>query len=172
MQVHVFNRRQKAVRLRFGAWSLHFCWAPPPFIRSDRIHRCCVLPLSLLPMERTNAVLPHGAPAGRRPAVRPGSAPWQVDLAKELMQSAGDKIVLPTDVLVADKFDENAETKTVQSGDVPDGWMVRTPPHPPVFPLPFLLAISVVSQNRPASTDRLEIFFLLWRHVGHENILK
>jgi len=47
----------------------------------------------------------------------------KVDLAKELLASAGDKILLPTDVLIADKFDESANTDTVKSGDVPDGWM-------------------------------------------------
>ncbi len=49
----------------------------------------------------------------------------KVDLAKELLKSAGDKIILPTDVIVADKFAEDAKTDTVQTGDVPDGWMVR-----------------------------------------------
>lgn len=48
-----------------------------------------------------------------------------MDLAKELLKSAGDKIILPTDVIVADKFAEDAKTDTVQTGDVPDGWMVR-----------------------------------------------
>jgi phosphoglycerate kinase len=47
----------------------------------------------------------------------------KVDLAKELLQSAGDKIILPTDVIIADKFAEDAKTDTVQTGDVPDGWM-------------------------------------------------
>jgi Phosphoglycerate kinase len=49
----------------------------------------------------------------------------KVDLAKELMSSSGGKIILPTDVIIADKFAEDAKTDTVQSGDVPDGWMVR-----------------------------------------------
>lgn len=38
----------------------------------------------------------------------------------------GDRIVLPTDVLIADKFAEDAATKVVKSGEIPDGWMVRT----------------------------------------------
>ena len=49
----------------------------------------------------------------------------KVDLAKELLASAGGKILLPTDVLIADKFAEDAKTDTVQAGEVPDGWMVR-----------------------------------------------
>jgi phosphoglycerate kinase len=47
----------------------------------------------------------------------------KVDLAKDLMSSSGGKIILPTDVIIADKFAEDAKTDTVQSGDVPDGWM-------------------------------------------------
>jgi len=47
----------------------------------------------------------------------------KVDLAKSLVDEFGDKIMLPTDVVVASKFAEDAETKTVKSGDVPDGWM-------------------------------------------------
>ena len=37
----------------------------------------------------------------------------------------GDRIILPTDVLIADKFAPDANTKVVQSGEIPDGWMVR-----------------------------------------------
>ena len=52
-----------------------------------------------------------------------------MDLAKDLMSSSGGKIILPTDVIIADKFAEDAKTDTVQSGDVPDGWMVRPASH-------------------------------------------
>lgn len=53
----------------------------------------------------------------------------KLDLAKKLEQAAKDKgveFILPTDVIAADKFDENAETKVVPSGEIPDGWMVRS----------------------------------------------
>lgn len=47
----------------------------------------------------------------------------KLDLAQELMAKFGDRIVLPTDVLIADKFAEDAATKVVKSGEIPDGWM-------------------------------------------------
>jgi phosphoglycerate kinase len=47
----------------------------------------------------------------------------KVELADGLMKEAGGKIILPSDVIIADKFAEDAKTDTVQSGDVPDGWM-------------------------------------------------
>ena len=46
----------------------------------------------------------------------------KVDLARELLQLAGPKIILPEDHLVADKFDKAAMTKVVE-GNIPDGWM-------------------------------------------------
>ncbi|HLW64733.1 MAG TPA: phosphoglycerate kinase [Gemmataceae bacterium] len=46
----------------------------------------------------------------------------KVDLARELLQLAGPKIILPEDHLVADKFDKAATTKVVD-GDIPAGWM-------------------------------------------------
>ena len=33
---------------------------------------------------------------------------------------------IANDPVAAPQFDENANTDTVQSGDVPDGWMVRS----------------------------------------------
>lgn len=46
----------------------------------------------------------------------------QLDLAKRLLSEYGDKIVLPVDVIAADAFDANANTKVVPSGEIPDGW--------------------------------------------------
>ncbi|SEM71018.1 phosphoglycerate kinase [Ligilactobacillus sp. WC1T17] len=46
----------------------------------------------------------------------------KVELAKELMEKAGDKLVLPIDNVVADKFANDANYKTVE-GDIPDGYM-------------------------------------------------
>ena len=46
----------------------------------------------------------------------------KVELAKELIEKAGDKLVLPVDNVVADKFANDAEYKTVE-GDIPDGYM-------------------------------------------------
>ncbi|WP_125583322.1 phosphoglycerate kinase [Levilactobacillus cerevisiae] len=46
----------------------------------------------------------------------------KIDLAKEILEKAGDKLVLPVDSVVAEKFDNDAAHKTVD-GDVPDGYM-------------------------------------------------
>lgn len=46
----------------------------------------------------------------------------QLDLAKRLLSEHGDKIVLPVDVIAADKFDAEANTKVVPANDIPDGW--------------------------------------------------
>lgn len=43
-----------------------------------------------------------------------------VDLAKELLSNK--KIMLPVDVVAADKFDANANSKVVDAGSIPDGW--------------------------------------------------
>src|SRR3989344_4060703 len=44
-----------------------------------------------------------------------------VELAKKLLQNP--KIILPTDVVVADKFDANAEAKIVDVDSMPDAWL-------------------------------------------------
>jgi len=49
----------------------------------------------------------------------------KLEVASEILKNAKDKkvnIVLPVDHVVADKFDANANTKTVGE-DIPDGWM-------------------------------------------------
>lgn len=46
----------------------------------------------------------------------------KLDLAANLLASAGDRIVLPTDHVIAEQFSAEATTRTVQGG-VPDGWM-------------------------------------------------
>ena len=52
----------------------------------------------------------------------------KIELAKQLEAESGGKIVLPTDVVIADKFAEDAETKIVKSGEIPDGWLVCPDP--------------------------------------------
>jgi len=47
-----------------------------------------------------------------------------VDLAKELLDSAGDKLRLPVDVVVANKFEADADYKTIQMGPIDQGWRV------------------------------------------------
>ncbi len=50
----------------------------------------------------------------------------KLELAKETLQKAKDKgvnFLLPVDNRVADKYAEDAQCKTVDSDDIPDGWM-------------------------------------------------
>lgn len=46
-----------------------------------------------------------------------------IDTCKDLLERYGDKIVLPTDVVVADKFAADAEHKIVDATEIPEGWM-------------------------------------------------
>ena len=46
----------------------------------------------------------------------------KIDVAKQILDKAGDKLVLPIDNVVADKFNNDADTKVVE-GDIDAGWM-------------------------------------------------
>lgn len=64
----------------------------------------------------------------------------KLDLAKRLEEAAkakGVEFILPTDVIAADKFDENANTKVVAAGEIPEGWMVSSTIHPSPPPLTY-----------------------------------
>jgi phosphoglycerate kinase len=45
-----------------------------------------------------------------------------VTTAAEILKRAGDRLLLPSDLVVAAEFDENAEHKTVAVGSIPEGW--------------------------------------------------
>jgi len=45
-----------------------------------------------------------------------------IDYAKEMMQKAGGKLLLPVDTVVAKEFDNNAESKVVNEGGIEKGW--------------------------------------------------
>jgi len=50
----------------------------------------------------------------------------KLDLANEILEKAkqrGVRVVLPVDVIIADKFDANAESKPCDIRNIPDGWM-------------------------------------------------
>jgi phosphoglycerate kinase len=47
-----------------------------------------------------------------------------VDTARGLLRRAGDRLVLPVDVVVADKFDADAFSQVVAVGSVPAGWRI------------------------------------------------
>jgi phosphoglycerate kinase len=46
----------------------------------------------------------------------------QLDLAKRLLAEFGDRLMLPSDVIAADAFSADANTKIVPSDQIPDGW--------------------------------------------------
>lgn len=46
----------------------------------------------------------------------------RIELAKSLLEEAGDKIVLPVDVIVADDFSNDANTQVVSVDDIPADW--------------------------------------------------
>ncbi len=43
--------------------------------------------------------------------------------AKDLIELCGHKLKLPVDFIAADKFDNNANTKSIPAGKIPGGWM-------------------------------------------------
>ncbi len=50
----------------------------------------------------------------------------KIELAKELLKKAEEKnvkLILPEDVVIANAFDENAESKVVKANEIEDGWM-------------------------------------------------
>ncbi|RPA66195.1 phosphoglycerate kinase [Gordonia oryzae] len=47
----------------------------------------------------------------------------QIEVCKDLLERFGDVIRLPADVVVADKFAADAQSRTVSADAIPDGWM-------------------------------------------------
>jgi phosphoglycerate kinase len=47
-----------------------------------------------------------------------------IEMAREIMAKAGDKLLLPVDAVVADKFDAEAASQVVAVDQVPAGWRV------------------------------------------------
>lgn len=47
----------------------------------------------------------------------------RIPLAEELLRSAGDKLLLPSDVIVAQRMEVGAETRAVGRDSIPEGWM-------------------------------------------------
>lgn len=46
-----------------------------------------------------------------------------IDTCKDLLERFGDVIVLPTDVVAAEKFDKSAKRETVELDAIPEGWL-------------------------------------------------
>jgi phosphoglycerate kinase len=47
-----------------------------------------------------------------------------LDIARSIMEKAGDKLVLPVDAVIADKFDAAANSKVVDVKEIPAGWRI------------------------------------------------
>lgn len=47
-----------------------------------------------------------------------------LDVARELVKEGGQKLHLPVDVVIADKFEDGAAKKVMPTGPVPDGWRI------------------------------------------------
>ncbi len=47
-----------------------------------------------------------------------------LDTARELLQSGGTRLRLPVDIVIADSFSNDAQTKVMPMGPVPDGWRI------------------------------------------------
>ncbi|HET7378104.1 MAG TPA: phosphoglycerate kinase, partial [Anaerolineae bacterium] len=47
-----------------------------------------------------------------------------IDTAKDLMKRSSNKLMLPVDAIIADKFDAAAQSKTAGVSDVPAGWCI------------------------------------------------
>lgn len=47
-----------------------------------------------------------------------------LETAREILQQSGSKLRLPVDVVIADKFDNDANYKVMQVGNVPEGWAI------------------------------------------------
>jgi phosphoglycerate kinase len=48
----------------------------------------------------------------------------KLEMARSLLQSAGDRILLPTDAIIANAFDANAKHKAVSVQNIPEGWRI------------------------------------------------
>lgn len=46
-----------------------------------------------------------------------------LDLARDIFEEAGENLKLPVDIVIGDKFSEDAQKKIIKVGDIPDGWM-------------------------------------------------
>jgi phosphoglycerate kinase len=47
-----------------------------------------------------------------------------IGIAEEILSKAGDKLLLPDDVIIADRFEASAEYKEIQMNNVPDRWRI------------------------------------------------
>merc|ERR1711865_970817 len=83
-----------------------------------------------------------------------------VDTAKKVMKKAeklGKTILLPSDIVIADKFAADANTKVVPVGEIPDGWMgLDNGPDTTAEQKDFLSTAKTVIMNGPMGVFEME----------------
>jgi phosphoglycerate kinase len=47
-----------------------------------------------------------------------------LDVARQLLEEGNDRLRLPVDVVIANEFSNEAESKVIQMGPIPDGWRI------------------------------------------------
>jgi phosphoglycerate kinase len=85
-----------------------------------------------------------------------------VETAKKVMEKAeklGKKILLPSDIIVADKFSSDAKTKVVKCDAIPDGWMgLDNGPDSTKEQKAFLADCKTIVMNGPMGVFEFEAF--------------
>merc|ERR1712111_13855 len=85
-----------------------------------------------------------------------------VETAKEVLAKAeklGKEILLPVDIVIADKFDAEAETKIVAADAIPDGWMgLDNGPDSTAEQKEFLSDCKTVIMNGPMGVFEMKAF--------------
>ena len=83
----------------------------------------------------------------------------KIDLAKELLAEAGDKLVLPSDHVVASRFDTATERKPLPITEVPKGWMgLDIGPKTIATYRDYILGAKMVIWNGPMGVFEMEPF--------------
>jgi phosphoglycerate kinase len=83
----------------------------------------------------------------------------KLDVAQNLLREGGQKLILPVDVVVADRFDAQAQTRTVDVNEVPAGWRILDigPQTVELFSI-YLGAARTVVWNGPMGVFEMEAF--------------
>jgi phosphoglycerate kinase len=85
-----------------------------------------------------------------------------IDTAKKVLDKAdklGKTILLPSDIVVADKFSADAKTMIVKSDAIPDGWMgLDNGPESTKEQKPFLADCKTIIMNGPMGVFEFEAF--------------
>merc|ERR1712127_372796 len=85
-----------------------------------------------------------------------------VDTAKEVLAKAeklGKQILLPSDIIIADKFAADAETQVVSADSIPDGWMgLDNGPDATAEQKEFLSDCKTVIMNGPMGVFEMKAF--------------